>query len=170
MLYVEIRKLITAYWVFKVKTEEGGLWRRTGLNIFEHRIKECFWGIHEYSENGRLDANVRGLKKGDCVVFYLVGKGGSSFLGTCVLDSDFEKLDPEKAKKIIHREYLDWDQGVFLKEVSKWAKPLPIECLRGKKSFVAGGGKFGSYFQGSIKKIKHREEYDTIVREHELMI
>lgn len=157
------------YWIFKVKTEEGGLWRRTGVEIFEHRTKECFWGIRECDEKGRLEANARNLKKGDFAVFYLVGKDRSSFLGTCVLDSGFEKLTLEKAREIVHQEFLDCETGVFLKLVDKWVKPLPMECLRGKDSFVASGGKFGSYFQGSIKKIKHKGEYDTIVREHELM-
>ena len=160
--------LVTDYWIFKVKTEEGGLYRRTGLDLFQHRTREGFWGIMECNEKGHLEANLENLKKDDCVLFYLVGVNGSSFLGSCVLASGFERLDPERAKQIVHHEYLDGDQGVFLKEVEKWAKPLPIECLRGKDSFVGGGGKFGSYFQGSIKKIKHKEEYDTIIREHEL--
>lgn len=157
------------YWIFKVKTEEGGLYRRTGQDIFNHRTKELFWGIREYDEKGRQETNAKNLKKGDRTVFYLVGKGGSGYLGTCVLDSDFVKLDAEKAKEIIHREFVDCETGVFLKEVDRWTKPLPIECLRGKDSFVEGSGKFGSYFQGSIKKIKRKQEYDTIIREHELM-
>jgi predicted RNA-binding protein with PUA-like domain len=162
--------LVLNYWIFKVKEEEGGLWRRNGFEIFEHRTRECFWGIREYNEKGRLEARVGELQKGDYVVFYLVGKNGSRFLGTCVLDSGFERLNPDRAKKIIHREYLDLEEGVSLKEVDKWAKPLSIECLRGKDSFVAKGGKFGSYFQGSIKRIRTKEEYDTIIREHELMV
>ncbi len=162
--------MVAEYWIFKVKTEEGGLYRRTGQDIFNHRTKELFWGIREYDEKGRQEANAKDLKKGDRAVFYLVGKGGSTYLGTCVLDSGFEKLDAEKSKEIVHREFLDCETGVFLKEVDRWAKPLPMECLRGKDSFVAGGGKFGSYFQGSIKKIKRKEEYDTIIREHELMV
>jgi hypothetical protein len=165
---MERNDLVTNYWIFKVKTEEGGLYRRTGQDLFLHRTREGFWGIMEYNEKGRLEPNVENLKKDDCVLFYLVGVNGSSFLGSCVLASGFERLDPEKAKQIVHPEYLDVDQGVFLKEVDKWAKPLPIECLRGKDSFVGGGGKFGSYFQGCIKKIKHKEEYDTIISEHEL--
>lgn len=162
--------MATNYWIFKVKTEEGGLYRRTGQDIFNHRTKELFWGIREYGENGRLETNAKNLEKGDRSVFYLVGKGGSSYLGTSVLDSGFERLNAEKSKEIVHREFLDCETGIFLKEVDRWVKPLPIKCLRGKDSFVVGGGKFGSYFQGSIKKIKHKQEYDTIIREHELMV
>jgi hypothetical protein len=169
MLYLG-NKVVTDYWIFKVQTEEGGLYRRHGFDLFMHRTKEGFWGIREYNEKGRLEANIGNLKKGDHVVFYLVGVGGSRFVGTCVLDSGFERLDPERAKLIVHPEYLDFETGVFLKAVERWAKPLPIENLRGKDSFVAGGGKFGSHFQGSIKKIKHKGEYNTIIREHELMV
>jgi hypothetical protein len=166
----EAQDITVDYWIIKVKTEEGGLWRRTGAEIFDHRTKEGFWGIREYDEKGRAEANARKLKKGDFAVFYLIGRDRSSFLGTAVLDSGFERLNPEKAREIVHREYLDCETGVFLKELCRWAKPLPMECLRGKDSFVVGGGKFGSYFQGSIKKIKHKGEFDTIVREHELMV
>jgi hypothetical protein len=161
--------VVTDYWIFKVQTQEGGLWRRSGFDLFVHRIKEGFWGIREYNEKGRLSAKVGDLKKGDFVVFYLVSSGGRRFIGTCVLDSGFERLDPERAKLIVHREYLDCETGVFVKNVDKWAKPLPMECLRGKDSFVAAGGKFGSHFKGSIKKIKNKEEYDIIIQEHELL-
>ena len=133
-------------------------------------MQDCFWGIKERSESGRLEAYVGELKKDDRVVFYLVGAKGSSFLGTCVLDSGFERLDPEIAKKIMHRDFLDWNEGVFLREIDKWAKPLPIENLREKGPFATGGGKFGPFFQGTIKKIKRKAEYDTIIHEHELVV
>ena len=162
--------MATNYWIFKVKDEVGGLYGVKGFELFQHRAREGFWGIRERNEKGRLEPNVAELQKGDRVLFYLVGAGGSRFLGSCVLDSGYVKVDPEKAQEIIHRDYLDWDQGVFLKDVDRWAKPLPIECLRGKDSFVASGGKFGSHFQGSIKKIKNKEDYDIIIREHELYI
>ena len=168
MVYLGTR-LAANYWIFKVQTEEGGLYRRRGFDLFVHRVKEGFWGLRKYNEKGHLEANIENLKKSDCVVFYLVGAGGGRFIGNCVLDSDFERLDPERAKLIVHSDYLDCETGVFLKDVERWAKPLPLENLRGKNSFVAGGGKFGSHFQGSIKKIK-RKEFDTIIREHELMV
>jgi hypothetical protein len=161
-------KLATNYWIFKVKDEVGGIFGRRGFAIFEHRIKERFWCIKETDEKGRPQPNTDLLKKDDAVVFYLVGKGGSRFVGTAVLDSGYVQLNEEQTQGIVHRDFLDGDTGVFLKKVDKWAKPLPIESLRGKESWVAAGGKFGAYFQGSIKKMKDNEEYDIIIREHEL--
>jgi hypothetical protein len=109
------------------------------------------------------------LKKDDYAVFYLVGKGGSRFVGTCRLDSGYEQLNDEQKKGIVHAEYLDYEKGVFLRDVNKWGKPLPVESLRGKESFVTAGGKLGAYFQGSFKKLKSGEGYHIIVREHDLV-
>jgi hypothetical protein len=156
---------LTNYWIFKVKDEMGGLYGRRGYVIFEHRTKEGFWAIRECSEKGKPEANIELLEKGDHAVFYLVGKGGSRFLGTCILDSGYTRLNAEQTKRIVHNEYIDSDQGVFIKEVDKWAKPLPVECLRGKESV----GNFGAHFQGSIKKIKRKEDYDALLHEHELV-
>ena len=161
--------MLTDYWIFKVKDEVSGIFGRRGYNIFEHRIKERFWGLREFDAKGRKDPNLGLLKKGDCVVFYSVAKNGSCFVGNGVLDSGYVQLNEEQTKYLVHSEYIDTDKGVFLKEAKKWLKPLPIENLRGKESFAAMGGKLGAFFQGSIKKMKRREEYDVIIREHELI-
>ena len=151
-----------------MKDEVGGLYGRRGFAIYDHRMQDGFWAIKEQNEKGRLETNLGLLKKDDQVLFYLVGLGGSRFQGTAVLDSGFVTLNSEEAKKIVHREYLDWDQGVFLKEIKKWVKPLPMEALRGKESFVADGGTITPFFQGAIKKISSKE-YGIIFREHELV-
>jgi hypothetical protein len=168
MICVGKRRLSIDYWIFKVKDEVGGLYGRRGFAIYDHRMRDGFWALREENEKGRLEANISLLKKGDYALFYLVGLGGSRFLGTAILDSGFEQLDAETAKNIVHREYLDWDQGVFLKDINKWVNPLPMEALRGKESFVADGGKISPFFQGAIKKISIQEYY-IILREHELV-
>ena len=160
---------MTNYWIFKVQEEVGGLYRRTGMDIFIHRIKECFWGIREYDKSGKLNSKVALPKEGDFVLFYLVGKEeGGSFVGTAVLDSGYVRLDDEQAKRVVHGEFVDCDQGFLLRQTEKWAKPLPVENLRGKGGFTSTGN-FGSFFQGNIKRIKRSQDYETIVEEHELM-
>ena len=74
----------------------------------------------------------------------------------------------EETKEIVHRDFLDWNQGVFLKNIRKWAKPLPMENLHGKESFVPDGERIVPFFQGNIKRIS-RKTYETIFREHELI-
>ena len=68
------------YWVFKVKKDGKGKYTKTGLEIFQHRMPEDFWGLREHTDTGRKTPNVAHLESGDCVLFYLVGK--YCFLGT----------------------------------------------------------------------------------------
>ena len=151
--------------------EVGGLYGRRGFAIFEHRIKECFWGLREQDSKGKVQPNLDSLKKDDAIIFYLVakGKGGSRFVGTALLDSGYQEVPQEKIQYIVHSEYLDYGKGVFLKEVNKWTKPLPIEGLSGKESVMASGVKLTAYFQGNLKKVSKRE-FDLIVREHEFVV
>jgi hypothetical protein len=160
--------LANNYWIFKVKEETGGIYRVPGIEIFRHRVQDGFWGIRERADNGKQEAHLSELKKTDCVLFFLVGAKGCSFLGTCKLNSEFTKLDEVTAREIVHGDFLDQPEGVFIKDIDKWSKPLPLEAFRGKESFVPGGGKIGAFFKGYIKKIKHQEEYDIVIREHEL--
>jgi hypothetical protein len=154
------------YWIFNVKKDENRKYSRKGIEIYNHRMcKDHFWGIKEFTKSGRRTPNVTYLKREDNVLFYLVGEEGHCFLGTCVLDSSFRQLTNEEVKQLTHEEFLDWNQGVFLKDIEKWQKPLPIESLRGKVSFVPISQHYGSYLQGSIKKISEFN-YNTIIHEH----
>jgi len=58
---------------------------------------------------------------------------------------------------------------VFLKNVDRWQKTLPIDLLRDKASFINRSGKFGPFFQGNIKKIKHAGDYEAIISAHKQM-
>jgi hypothetical protein len=155
--------------VFKVKEEAGGLYRRSGIELYNHRMNDGFWGIREDSEKSKSAADLSQLEKGDCAVFYLVEPGRESrFLGTASLGSAFERLDAEKAKVLVHKDFLDTDQGVFLTAIDKWAKHLSVECLRGKGPFGNGRVKFSPFFKGSVKQLGGREEYEIIIQEHKM--
>ncbi|MGA3191893.1 MAG: hypothetical protein ABSD73_05190 [Candidatus Bathyarchaeia archaeon] len=131
--------------------------------------EDYFWGLKEFTEEGKKARNVAHLGAGDFVLYYLVGE--YCFLGECILSSGFRSLTPEESKKITHPEFLDWEQGVFLnkKSIDVWNKALPMKSLVGKVHFVPIGKNFGSYIQGSITRIKHKQDFDTVVHEHELM-
>jgi hypothetical protein len=163
-------KLSLNYWIFKVKDEENAKYRRRGIDIFQHRISECFWSFPQFTETGKPTPHIMDLKTGDSVLFYLVNPLGSKFIGNCVLDSDYTTLDEETTKKLLHTEYIDHNQGVFLKNIDRWNKPLPVDQLKGKGSFVRGSGTFASFFKGSIKKIDSRKEYEAVISEHNLTV
>jgi hypothetical protein len=159
--------MVANYWIFKVKDEVGGLFGRRGYVIFNHRTNEGFWAIRERTANGKLEARAFQLRKGDYALFYLVDKDSNRFVGTCILDSGFMELSEEQAKNLVHREFIDWNQGVFIKDVDTWAKSLPIKYLREKEASGQRAAKVGTHFQGSIKKI-NRQDYAAILHEHEL--
>lgn len=152
------------YWIFKVKDEAGGLYGRNGIEIFNHRINEKFWGIREFNEKGKRDNKVDSLEEGDYAIFYLIGKNANSFIGNCILDSGYQTLDAGLSKNLVHKEYIDYNKGVFLKEAYKWVKHLPIDSLRSLESFNISG--LGAYFQGNIKKLKNCYEYQAIINLH----
>ncbi len=158
------------YWIFKVKDETGGIYGRRGWAIFEHRLKEHFWGIPELTEKGKPEANLTELQPGDHALFYLISKErGGRFLGSAVLDSEFVHLNEEQTQQLVHKEFIDHAQGVFLRDAKKWNKPIALDYLREKVSFISGGTKAGLFFQGSLKKIKNPSDYHDIMREHELI-
>ena len=157
------------YWIFNVKDDKNEKYRNNGREIYNHRMLEGFWGIQEYNSDGRKAANVNSLKLGDKVVYYLIGESGKQFLGTAVLASSFKILEKDEVKKLSHEEYLDWNQGVHLTDIKIWNKTLPIERLRGKASFVPVEGNYGSFLQGSIKKIL-KPDFEAIESEHDLLI
>jgi hypothetical protein len=112
------------YWVFKVRDEVGGIYGRAGMDIFLHRTSEGFWVIRECSPEGKPERNLSDLAKGDLALFYLVAKTGNRFIGACTVDSAYQKLDAERTKVLVHREFIDSPQGVFIKDVERWSKSL----------------------------------------------
>lgn len=156
------------YWIFNVKDDENGEYSRTGTEIYSHRMQDCFWGLREFTESRRRTANVAALNEGDVVLFYLVGKDGHCFLGTCILASGFTKLRRELIDSLTHKKFLDLDEGVHLKKesIEKWTNPLSIERLRGKVSFLPIGENYGSYLQGSVKSMR-KQDFGTIMCEHQ---
>lgn len=151
---------MTNCWLFKVKDDSDGKITRKGIEIYNHRMQDRAWGLKTHSDSGRRTANIDKLRRGDKVLFYLGGKDGHCFLGTCTLNSSFQNL----IEVAVHEDYLDWKQGVLIKDIEKW-NPLPIERLRGKVRFVPIKGNYGSYIQGSITGIS-AEDYKTVVYEN----
>lgn len=94
------------YWIFNVKDDKNKKYRRSGREIYNHRMLEGFWGIQEYTSDGRKAANVSSLKIGDKVVFYLIGESGKQFLGTATLDSSFKTLEKDEVEKLSHKNTL----------------------------------------------------------------
>jgi hypothetical protein len=152
---------MTNYWLFKVKDDSYRNITMKGIDIYKHRMQDKAWGLKTHSESGRRTANIDKLRRGDRVLFYLGGKDGHCFLGTCTLNSGFQNM----IESAVHEDYLDWKQGVLIKDIEQWENPLPIEQLRGKVHLVPIKGNYGSYIQGSITGIS-AEDHKTVIYEN----
>ncbi len=132
-------------------------------------MTDAFWCIPEAVAGGNDAAASDQLEGGDLVLFYLVQTNTEPcFLGNATLDSGWKRLEVEEAKRLCHREFLDCDTGVLLKDINKWEPPLFVSEIHGKGAFSAGHKQFGRYFQGSFKRLNNCYEYETILEEHKL--
>ncbi len=151
---------MTSFWIFPVKDSTIGQERMTGVEIYEQRMKDRYWGIRESAQNRKE------LRKGDLVIFYLAGKGGQIFLGTCELDSEYHALKREERKKLVYGTFFTADHGVDLTNIEEWKTSVSIRPLLEILEFTKSLSSWWSYLQGSIRRICE-EDYFTIVSMHE---
>jgi hypothetical protein len=152
------------YWIFNVRNNKTSRTMNKGIEIYHFGMEKSFWKIKNYVSDGKRTPNVSFLKNDDRVIFYLAGKEGRCFLGTCLLDSSFKTLSLDEFKRVINDENSDWCNGVFLKNIVQWDKPIPVRILLGKVSFINEIKNYGSFIQGSIRKIS-KKDFEAIVRE-----
>jgi len=148
------------YWIFTVKNDKIGTMKKKGIEIYRQRMHDSFWGL------GEKTANRIYLEPGDKVVFYLAGTDGHKFLGTCILDSEYYELSEEEKRKLWHGPFFRSAHGVRLKGVRIWESPKPIGPLIGKLRFIENPGVWGTYLQGSIRRIPE-DDYSSIVQPDE---
>lgn len=148
---------MTNYWIFVVTDAKIGAKEKKGIEIFEQRISDAFWGIGERTPNRTK------LKKGDNVVFYLGGKEGQKFLGMCTLASAYYKLGKQEKKKLSHgTPFFRANYGVKLIDIEVWDTPRPIHPLIEILGFVQNPNVWGTYLQGGVRAISE-DDYNLIV-------
>lgn len=150
---------MTNYWIFVVQDTKIGTKEMKGIEIYEQRMSDAFWGI------GERTANRTKLERGDKVVFYLGGREGHTFLGTCTLHSKSYKLKEEEREKLSHDSpFFRPNYGAKLKDIEKWDKPKPIQPLVEDLGFITKPEFWGTYLQGGIRAISEND-YNTITSE-----
>jgi len=148
---------MTNYWIFVVTDAKIKGKEKKGIEIFEQRISDAFWGIGEKTQNRTK------LKKGDNVVFYLGGREGQKFLGTCALASAYRKLSKQEKKKLSHGSpFFQANHGVKITDVEVWDTPRPIHPLIEGLGFIANPRVWGTYLQGGVRAISE-DDYNLII-------
>lgn len=149
------------HWLFTVKDAKIGTMKKKGIEIYRQRMADRFWGLGERVSNRYY------LEPGDKVVFYLAGIDGHKLLGTCILDSGYYALSEEDKQNLWHGPFFRSAHGVWLKEVRAWKSPKSIHSLIRKLQFIEDPFVWGTYLQGSIRRISD-DDYNTIVQPEEL--
>lgn len=144
------------YWIFVVNDDKIGKEKKKGIEIYNQRMSDAFWGIGERTPNRKR------LKKGDKVVFYLAGSEGQKFLGTCTLVSGFDELGKEEWEKTRHGPFFQTRHGAKLKDIERWDTLRPIHPLIENLGFIAKPEIWGNYLQGGIRSISE-DDYNLIM-------
>jgi len=147
---------MTNYWIFVVTDAKLGSRKKKGIEIYNQRMSDSFWGIGEGTPNRTK------LKKGDKAVFYLGGSEGQKFLGTCTLASDYYKLGKKEWEKLKRGPFFQATQGVKLADTNVWDTPRPIQPLIESLGFIAKPEFWGTYLQGGVRSISE-DDYNLIV-------
>lgn len=149
------------YWIFTVTTHKDE--NLTAEEIFNQRMKDCFWGL------GERTPNRKNLSEGDRVVYY-VGMPRKVFAGTATLASSSFELDNSQKKQYGHgKEFYISDYGVLLTDIEIWHKPKSVEELVPHLKFIENKQFWGAYFQGGVRQITE-EDFKTIIGEREVSL
>jgi hypothetical protein len=147
------------YWIFKVKDDSVEGERITGIEVYNQRMRDNFWGLNEEARN------LSHLQIDDKIVFYLAGNEGHKFLGTASLASNVQTLTEEAKVRLWHGKFFRPKNGVELKQVDVWSTPKLILPLIESQalSFIKTKNNWGAFLQGSVQPINF-DDYNTIVR------
>jgi hypothetical protein len=146
------------YWIFKVNDQLVDGEPIIGIEVYNKRMKDNFWGLPEDTRN------LSHLQIGDKIIFYLAGDGGQKFLGTASLGSTLHILTAEEGKRLWHNKFFQAKQGVMLKQVDVWPTAISILPMikTGMLSFIKNKENWGAYLQGSIQPISP-QDYNKII-------
>lgn len=151
------------YWIFTVTEQKDGKIWVPAEEIFNLRMKDCFWGL------GEKTPNRKNLSKGDKVVYY-VGLPRKVFAGTAVLVSPCIELSEYQREKYGHgKEFYTQDYGVLLDDIEIWDKAKSVEELVPQLKFIENKEFWGSYLQGGVRQLTE-EDYKTIIGEREVSL
>ena len=143
------------YWIFTVNDDEVNGILKKGIKIYSQRMKDRFWGINENAQN------IRRIRSGDKIIYYLAGREGKVFIGTATLASEFFELSEEDKKNFWHGTYFRPTHGVKLKEVEIWETKKSIYPLL-EKFGLKKNSNWGYYFHHSIIPISSTV-YDSLI-------
>ncbi len=143
------------YWILVVKDHHYSGQVIPAMEVLRTRIERKFWSLNSRARN------IKRIKPGDRVVFYVSSYEGKGFAGTGVIASPPHPITPEQRFYIFGYPSEKFDYSIDLENPVMWDNLVSPAELFGKVSFLHSE-RWWARFRGSIIKITE-EDYDKIV-------
>jgi len=147
---------MTNYWVLVVKDHQHLGRTVPATTILMNRVKYKFWSLNKRTPN------IKRIRPGDRVVFYVSSYVGKGFAGTATIASYPHPITPEQKFHVFGMPSEKFNYSIELEEPILWTKLLEPPEIIGHVSFITSRDKWWAWFRGSIKRITE-EDYNTIV-------
>jgi predicted restriction endonuclease len=123
-----------------------------GIDVFEKRRKDCFWGIRDGATH-KLD-----LRAHNRILFYLAGREGYKFIGAGTLASGYDELREEEYQKVRQKPFFEIRWGARFSGIEKWEPAVPVHPLLSRLELTKDyQDTWGVIFHHSIVPISEKD-------------
>jgi len=151
------------HWAFIVRdhTYQGKI--ILARDVLADRVRNKFWSLNSRARN------VRKLKEGDKVVFYLTSSEGRGFMGRGVLAGEAHPMTIEQRFHIIGSPSINFDYAVEFREAEMWPRLVPLDLLANRMPLLLGRKNPARVFRGSIIRLTERD-YEIVLETAEKLM
>ena len=151
------------HWAFIVRdhTYQGKI--ILARDVLADRVRNKFWSLNSRARN------VRKLKEGDKVVFYLTSSEGRGFMGRGVLAGEAHPMTIEQRFHIIGSPSINFDYAVEFREAEMWPKLVTLDLLADRMPLILGRKNPARVFRGSIIRLTQRD-YEIVLETAEKLV
>ena len=151
------------HWAFIVRDHTYQGKTILARDVLADRVRNKFWSLNSRARN------VKKLKKGDKVVFYLTSSEGRGFMGRGVLAGEAHPMTIEQRFHIIGSPSINFDYAVEFREAEMWPKLAPPDLLADRMPLLLGRKNPARVFRGSIIRLTERD-YEIVLEAAEKLM
>jgi len=146
-----------AFWIFVVKDHQVAGKRIPASDVLKNRAENKFWSLNKRAPN------VRRLKPGDGIIFYIASKEGRGFAGTAKVASEAHPITVRQQFHVLGRPSDTFDMAIELEDPQIWPRILPVETVASRITLTKETKRLASAFRGSIRSVSEAD-YESIAK------
>lgn len=147
---------MVSYWIFVVKDHRHIGRTIPARDVLIDRVRNKFWSLNSRSRN------IRNLKQGDKVIFYVASRNERGFMGCGVVGSEPHPITPEQRFHILGMPSEAFDYAVDFSEAEVWERIVPPDELINRIPILMGRRNLRAPFRGSIIRITEEDFYRIV--------